>query len=248
MTYKIYQSRFKKSSLMSSEASVSFPKLASSTYPAFVIFQRELGRDRGPRENHSFRRPISPHNFLSLSLSLSNTLIVFFLLQRSSIEPLQKASLTLSISFISLSFITLSFISLSLSLTQLCAQLSWNGVTVRRRRRSATVSCLCEPRPQRGGCWKFWDEFENEKSVWATTLSDASVNYFDSNFWTYKKLSMKVGEMSVDDLTEEQVLKFIITFLRLHWELHSWQCQWALQQQLFFDTLDECVCPLANFH
>ena len=113
---------------------------------------------------------------ITFSLSLSNTLIVFFLLQRSSIEPLQKASL-LSLSLLSLSL-------LSLSLTQLCAQLSWNGVTVRRRRRSATVSCLCEPRPQRGGCWKFWDELENEKSVWATTLSDASVNYFDSNFWT----------------------------------------------------------------
>ena len=54
---------------------------------------------------------------ITFSLSLSNTLIVFFLLQRSSIEPLQKASLTLSISFISLSIITLSFISLSLSLS-----------------------------------------------------------------------------------------------------------------------------------
>ena len=184
MTYKIYQSRFKKSSLMSSEASVSFPKLASSTYPAFVIFQRELGRDRGPRENHSFRRPISPHNFLSLSLSQTHLLSFSFCngLQSSR----YKKPLSLSLSLLSLSLLSLSLLSLSLSLslTQLCAQLSWNGVTVRRRRRSATVSCLCEPRPQRGGCWKFWDELENEKSVWATTLSDASVNYFDSNFWT----------------------------------------------------------------
>ena len=180
MTYKIYQSRFKKSSLMSSEASVSFPKLASSTYPAFVIFQRELGRDRGPRENHSFRRPISPHNFLSLSLSLSlkHTYCLFPFATVFN----RAATKSLSHSLLSLSLLSLSL--LSLSLTQLCAQLSWNGVTVRRRRRSATVSCLCEPRPQRGGCWKFWDELENEKSVWATTLSDASVNYFDSNFWT----------------------------------------------------------------
>ena len=119
MTYKIYQSRFKKSSLMSSEASVSFPKLASSTYPAFVIFQRELGRDRGPRENHSFRRPISPHNFLSLSLSLSlsKTHLVSFSLCNCLQSSRYKKPLSLSLSLLSLSLLSLPLLSLSLSLS-----------------------------------------------------------------------------------------------------------------------------------
>ena len=117
---------------------------------------------------------------LSLSLSLSQTHLLSF----SFCNGLQSSRYKKPLFYLSLFYHSLFYLSLSLSLTQLCAQLSWNCVTVRRRRRSATVSCLCEPRPQRGGCWKFWDELENEKSVWATTLSDASVNYFDSNFWT----------------------------------------------------------------
>ena len=90
---------------------------------------------------------------ITFSLSLSNTLIVFFLLQRSSIEPLQKASLTLSISFISLSFITLSFISLSLSLSLNCAL---NDAAVRTSHRG-----------------------QFERQLWATRRSTISTRTFE---------------------------------------------------------------------